>query len=237
MASENDILSKAIDAVRQTPTPPGPPAQAIAATVDRLRAAPMPARDVVSQSHWTPLRWGRWAVAAGLLIACGYAFGVLSRSKAVDYDSLRAEVTAAVIEQVTPAIEDRLAEKLAEQSRLDIALVAERLREDLQDQSNQQLARFAVQTASASEASTTRLLDELAGYIHEVRLKDRQWLATAIEQLEQKHEDDRKELYSGLRQLAMYTGDGFRQTREDFVQLVSSITPETGGIRPVSPQD
>lgn len=164
----------------------------------------------VSASRVLPFVRGflRTAVAAVLVLGAGILIGRAMGPKPVDVVQLRADLEASVVAALESAVrEDALAEM---ERRLQTALLANdaQVRIELAEQVRRDLRAFASQFASRSEVMMDRRFDELVQLIEAARLKDRQQVARALQQI-------RMQTGVGLQSLAALTADASLTTVEN----------------------
>lgn len=114
----------------------------------------------------------KFAAAAVLLIAVGYATGRLS-APTVDTEELRA------------ALRQDLLEEMNERWQSAFAAGCAQIKEELQRQVRRDLTEFAAQTLAASGSLTNQRLMELIQLIEAARRRERQQIEAAFEQIEQ----------------------------------------------------
>ncbi len=114
----------------------------------------------------------KFAAAAVLMIGFGYIGGRLSAGQPLDVEELRA------------AIRKDLTEDMNERWQSAFAANCAQLKDELQQQVRRDLMEFATQTLAASGTLTNQRLMELAELIEAARIKDRQRIETAFEQIE-----------------------------------------------------
>lgn len=114
----------------------------------------------------------KFAAAAVLMIGFGYIGGRLSAPQPLDAEELRA------------AIRKDLSEEMDERWQSAFAANCAQLKDELQQQVRRDLMEFAIQTLAASGTITNQRLMELARLIEAARIKDRQRIETAFEQIE-----------------------------------------------------
>jgi hypothetical protein len=112
------------------------------------------------------------AAAAVLMICFGYIGGRLSARQPLDVEELRM------------AIRNDLAKEMNERWQSAFVANCARLKEELQQQVRRDLTEFATQTLAASGTLTNQRLMELAQLIEAARIKDRQRIEKAFEQIE-----------------------------------------------------
>ncbi len=164
----------------------------------------------VSASRVLPFIGGflRTAVAAVVAIGAGILIGRATGPAPVDVAQLRADLEASVVASLESAgREDAWAEM---ERRLQAALSASdvEFRIELAEQLRRDLRAFALQFASNSEAAMDRRFDELVQLIEAGRLKDRQRVARALQQI-------RMQTGAGLQSLAALTADASLTTVEN----------------------
>jgi hypothetical protein len=216
MKEDENILEKAVEAIKNEQIPPGPPQELINATVTRLA-------ETRGQSYTLPLGSGiglverlrvlrgitRFAAAAVLLIVAGYAVGMLSAPRPPDMEQLQAALE--------PAIRRNLLDQIKHDLQSDLAGSYVQLRDDLTAQYRRDLNQFAAYTLTVSGAATNQLLQELIESISMAQTQDRQWVTAALEQVELNRLRDSTAFAS----FAVHTEDELERTRQGFAQLLS----------------
>ncbi len=134
------------------------------------------------------------AVAAVLVLGAGVGIGRWTASPSVDVEQLRADlqasVTVAVQESLWGQVDQRVQAGLAKSEAKVRAEVAGQVRDDLQ--------RLVAQAATNSQTLVEKRFDELVQIVEEARLKDRQRVAKALDQIEQNRLRDRVQIGMGL---------------------------------------
>ena len=224
MKKQKDILTKATEALAETPVPPGPPQQTVDATIAKVMEASRQPNTVkagrriqIIERIKATKSFTKVAAAAVLLIAAAYAAGRLSAPRPPDVEQLQA-----VLE---PAIRSKLLEEMDQRWQLALASCYVRLQDELSRQYRSDLNRFAVQTLAASNAVTNQLLAELVQSINEVQTQDLRRIATALEQIESNRLQDKAQLANGLETLAYQTDDELERTRQIMVQFLANTQP------------
>jgi hypothetical protein len=143
----------------------------------------------------------KFVAAAVFLFAVGCLAGRLS-APAADIEELRA-----VLE---PAIRESLLTELNGQWQSAFAVNCAQIKEELHQQVRRDLTEFAAQTLAASSAMTNRSLNQLIELIEAARVRERQQVATALEQIEQ----ERAQIKNGLLTLAARTSE-LRRTEQN----------------------
>ena len=225
MKNQDDLLSKATEALAQTPVPPGPPQQIIDATIAKLTEAAGTAPTKTNAKRILPpdlLKMissiSKLAAAAVILIVAGYLAGRLSAPKPPDVEQLQAAIE--------PQIRQNLLEEMGRYWQLSSAVSYARLKDQLDQQYRQDLNQFATQTLAASTTVTNELLQQLIDAINTAQTQDRRWVTAALQQIETNRLQDKNRLSDGLATLAVYTDDQLLKTRYDIAQFLSNtVTP------------
>jgi hypothetical protein len=121
---------------------------------------------------------------------------------AADIEELRAALE--------PAIRESLLTELNGQWQSAFAVNCAQIKEELHQQVRRDLTEFAAQTLAASSAMTNRSLNQLIELIEAARVRERQQVATALEQIEQ----ERAQIKNGLLTLAARTSE-LRRTEQN----------------------
>jgi len=136
----------------------------------------------------------KFAAAAVLLIAVGYATGRLS-APTVDTEELRA------------ALRQDLFEQMNERWQSAFAAGCAQIKEELQRQVRRDLTEFATQTLAASGTLTNQRLMELIQLIDTARMQDRKRIEAALEQIELNRLQDKTRFGNSLVTLAAQTNE------------------------------
>jgi len=148
---------------------------------------------------------GRMAVAALVVLGIGIAIGRLTAPEPVDVEQLRADLQSSIATSLQSAVH---ASVLADvDQRLEFALAAgeARIRVDIVKEMRRDLREFATDVVSNSEVMMDRRLAELVQLIEAARLKDRQRVVQAFEQVELNRRRDRTQIGRGVRSLVALT--------------------------------
>jgi len=145
----------------------------------------------------------RMAVATVLVLGVGITIGRVTAPEPIDVDQLRADLERSVAASLRPAVEERV------DARLEAALTDGQadLSATLTAEVREELKVFGAQLMAGSEAMMDRRLDDFLELIEAARLKDRQRVAQAFEQIELNRMRDVRQLGLGLRTLAVQTND------------------------------
>jgi len=224
MKENEDILEKAVKAIKNQQIPPGPPQELTDATIAKLTEHHEQSETVRGESRIRIIERlkaakgiTKVAAAAVLLIAAGYATGRLSGPRPPDMEQLQAALE--------PAIRSKLLEEMDRRWQLALASSYVRLQEELSEQYRQDLSRFAVQTLAASNAVTNQLLTELVQTINAVQTQDLRRIAAVLEKIELNRLQDKTQLTNGLESLAYLTEDELQRTRQIMAQFLVNTQP------------
>ena len=145
----------------------------------------------------------KFAAAAVLLIAAGYATGRLSAPQPLDVEELKAALETSLKASLEPAIRQDLIAQLNKQWQSAFAVNSAQLKEELHQQVRRDLTEFAAQTLAASGTLTNQRLVELIRLIEAARIRERQQVAAALQQIEQ----EKIQLRNGLLAVAAQTNE------------------------------
>ena len=159
--TEKDLLANAIHELKERAGSSTPPDEVVRETLAKLEQAELAGAPAGGEIHVRLWIWSvaKLAVAAVILIAAGYTFGRVSAPKPVDMEQLRASLTASL----EPAIRQSVLEETARDRQQAILTAYVQIKNDLTEQYRADLNRFAVQTFTASNAVTNRLLRSAPG--------------------------------------------------------------------------
>ncbi len=227
MKENEDILEKAVKALKNEHTPPGPSQELADATVAKLTEASGQS-NIVGKRIWfidwlkAPNSFTKVAAAAVLLILTGYAVGRLSAPRGPDAEQLQAALE--------PAIRQNLLDEIKNYWQLGLASNYVRLKDELSDQYRNDLDQLAIQTLAASNAVTNELLEELIESINTAQTQDRQWVAAALEQIELNRLRDNARLSNAFATFAVQTEDELQNMAQllSYTQPDSSVPNESG---------
>jgi hypothetical protein len=145
----------------------------------------------------------KFAAAAVLLIAAGYATGRLSAPEPLDVEELQAALKSSLKASLEPAIRQDLIVQLNEKWQSAFEANSAQLKEELHEQVRRDLTEFAAQTLAASGTLTNQRLIELIQLIEAARIRERQQVAAALEQIER----EKIQLRNGLLAVAAQTNE------------------------------
>jgi hypothetical protein len=231
---ENEnILERAVKALKNEQVPPRPPQQTVDATIAKLTEAstrpntgkPGKRIQIIERIKATK-SFTKVAAAAVLLIVAGYTVGWLSAPRPPDAEQLQA-----VLE---PAIRQSLLDEMKQYWQLALASSYVHLKDELSQQYRHDLNQFAIQTLAASNAVTNQLLTELIESINAAQTQDRQWVAAAFEQIELNRLRDNAQLSNAFATFAVQTEDELQRTKQDMAQFLADT--QSGRLPPDVPE-
>jgi len=236
--NDKDILAKAIEELKNEQIPTGPSEELLQATTAKLNEAAeqstQRAYRKISILDWlttkAPLKLPiKVAAAAVLLVAAGYAIGRLTRPRAIDVDGLYHALEASLAASLESTIRDSVLEEMNRRLSAFSGAVASgysQLRDELRDQYRLDLSDYAVRTIAASSAVTNRQLEELIHAINTAQARDRQWVTTALREIESNRLQDKNQLTNNLETLAYQTEEQLQRTEQHVAQLLSNTQPD-----------
>ncbi len=241
MKKRKDRLSQAIARLKQEGVSQELPKEVVDQTLRKiadcgLRIAdsggrPQPIR--AAQSTIRPLF--RLAATAAVFVLLGYAAGRLTAPKPVDLDQLRDALTPSVAAAIEPALRARLADEMRRDYQIALANTYVRVKEELTAQYRNDLNQYALQTLAASNAVTNELLTQLVQSIDTAQTQDLRRITRALYEIEMNRVQDRTQLASGLQTLAYRTEDELSRTKNAIVQLAADTRPTGVDLPPVEP--
>jgi len=226
MEENENILEKAVKALKNELIPPGPPSELANATVAKLTEASGQPNTVTTGRRIRFIErlkatnsFTKVAAAAVLLIIAGYATGRLSAPRTPDAEQLQAALE--------PAIRQNLLDEMKQYWQLALASSYAQLKNELSQQYRSDLNQFAAYTLAASGVATNQLLEELIESINTAQTQDRQWVAAAFEQIELNRLRDNAQLSNAFATFAVRTEDELLRTKQDMAQLLSYTQPDS----------
>jgi len=225
MEENENILEKAVEALRNEQTPPGPSQELADATVAKLTEASGQSKKITTGKRIWFIDWlkatnsfTKVAAAAVLLIIAGYATGRLTSPKPPDIEQIQ--------DALEPAIRNRLADEMKQYLLLGLTNSYIRLKDDLTQQYRSDLNQYATQTLAASNTVTNRLLQELIESINAAQTQERQWVAAGFEQMELNRQRDNAQLTNAFATFAVQTEDELERLWS-YAQPDSSVPNES----------
>ncbi len=147
----------------------------------------------------------RTAVAAVLVLGAGVMLGRWTAPRPVDVEQLRVDLQASIAAALKPTVQEAILAQVDQRLRTGLTTTEANLRAELGDQLRGDLQLFAVQFTSGSERRMDKRFTELVQLIEEARLKDRQYVAKALDRIEQNQLRDKKQIGLGLQSVAALT--------------------------------
>lgn len=224
MKPEKDILSEALEQLKNEPMEPGPPQAVVDATLKDLASDGINERP---QATTYVKLITKVTAAAAIFVLLGYAIGRLSAPKAPDLEQLKAELTGSLTTSIEPLVRQNVMAEMRRQWQVAMTKGFTQIKEDLAQQYQTDLNRFAVQLLAASNARTNQILGQLVQNIKTAETQKMKWVTGALQEIDRTHRQEQSQLAAGLEALAYQTKDGFQQTREELVQLLVNTYPST----------
>ncbi len=224
MDENENTLEKAVDALKNDRIPPGPPQEVIESTITKLTETAVQADTIklddrirIIERLRASKSLAKFAAAAVLLIAAGYAAGRLSGPKTPDMAQIQAALE--------PKIRQSLLNETKQYLQLGLANTYVRIQDELSQQYREDLRRAVLQSMAASNTVTNELLTELIASFNEVQSQYRQQVAVALDQMESNRLKDRSELSDAIATFAVLTEDELMRTKQDMAQFMSYNQP------------
>ena len=235
MKKRKDKLSEALDRLQQEGLAQELPKEVIEETLRKIAD---------SGQHVQPIRRPRstihhlfrLAAAAAVFVLLGYTAGRLAAPKPVDLDQLREALTPSVAAAIEPTLRARVAEEMRRDYQLALASTYVRVKEELTEKYRNDLNRYALQTLAASNAVTNELLTQLVQSIDTAQTQDLRRITRALYEIEMNRVQDKTQLASGLQTLAYRTEDELSRTKDAIVQLAADTRPTGFELPPVEPR-
>lgn len=223
MKENEDVLQRAVEALKSEKIPAGPSKELSDATMAKLaevsgrpHEATVGRRISIAEKLKAAKGLAKLAAAAVLLIAAGYA-GRLSVPPPPDAEQLQATLE--------PAIRQALLAEMKDYLQLGLTNSYAQLRDELSEQYRRDLGQVATQTLVASGAVTNRLLEDLIESINAAQIQDRQWMTAALEQIESNRLQDQSQLSNAFVSFAVRTEDELLRNRQNMAELFSYTRP------------
>jgi anti-sigma factor RsiW len=140
----------------------------------------------------------RMAIAAALVLGTGVAIGRWTAPRPVDVEQLRADMETSLAASLRPAVQEAVLAQVDQRLQAGLSKNEAKLRTELTGQIRDDVQRFAAQAASNSETLVERRFFEFVQLVEEARLRDRQHVVRALEQMERNRYRDRTEVRTGL---------------------------------------
>ncbi len=229
MKDDNNILDKAINALKNESVQPGPDQELIDATVSRLAEAQpqTDSRQVLLFERFRIIKsFSKFAAAAVLMIVAGYAAGRLTAPR-LDTEQLKSDIEASLRASLEPEVREKVINEMKPYLQVGFSNCYMQLKDDLTEQYRQDLSSFASQTLAASNTVTNQMLARLIESFQTAQSQERQWIQAAIEQTEINRVQDNAELSNALINFASQTEDKLTRTQQDMSRLLYEKQPES----------
>ncbi|MDT8301441.1 MAG: hypothetical protein RQ760_08150 [Sedimentisphaerales bacterium] len=212
-------LEKAVNALNNEQVPSGPSRELANSTIAKLteitgqRSTEQDGRRIrLIERVKFPNSFARVAAAVVLLVTAGYAAGRLLSPKPPDIEQLQAALE--------PAIREQLVDEMKQYWHLSLTASYAQLKEDLIQQYHRDLNQIAAYTLAASGAATNQLLENLIESINQAQTQERQWVATALGEIELNRLKSDAQLSNAFVTFAA-------QTKQDMAQILSHTQPDS----------
>jgi len=126
----------------------------------------------------------RTAVAAALVLGTGVAVGRWTAPRPVDIEQLRASLESSIVASIGPAVQESILAQVDQRLQAAQSSNDEKLRLELAERVRKDLQLAAAQWTSDSEKLMDRRFTEIVELVEAARLKDRQHMVKALEQME-----------------------------------------------------
>ena len=223
MKEKEDILNKAVEDVKQTIVPNGPPKDLIDETLNKLN-------EIQSQSHEEHYdkqvtfskrfmlinNLLRLAASVLVFIAIGYAAGRFSAPKPLNIEQIQTALE--------PAIREKLLKEVTQYVQIGLAGSYVQMKEEFTEQYQNDLKQAALEILNASSTITNNLLEELIQSIATAQVQNRQWIVAALEQTEQNRLADKTLLGNVFLNCASRTEQDLQQTQQNVAVLAKFLT-------------
>ena len=211
MKDDNNILDKAIDALKNESVQSGPPREVIDATLSKLSQAGADTRagsgQVLKYERFKIIKaFSRLAAAAVIMIFVGYAAGRLSAPR-LDTEQLKSDIEASLRASLELEVREKVINEMKPYLKMGFSNCYMQLKDDLTEQYRQDLSNFAAQTLAASNTVTNQMLAELIDSFQKSQAQDRQLIQATYEQAEINRVRDKAELSDALINFASQTED------------------------------
>jgi hypothetical protein len=222
MIEKEDILKKAIDDVKQTLIPSGPPKELVDTTLEKLNHVSSQLKEehidkqvVFTKRFMIINNLLKAAAAVIFLIAVGYTAGRFSAPRSPDMEQIQAALE--------PAIRVKLLREMTQYIQIGLAGNYVQLKEELTEQYQNDLQQAALEILNTSSTITNNLLEELIQSIATAQVQNRQWVAAALEQTEQNRLADKTVLGNVFLNFASQTTHDLQQTKQNVAVLAKYL--------------
>jgi len=216
--NDNKDLEKAINELKNTAIPDGPPKELIEQTLRKISSEQENTSTTTKTNRFISIF--KIAAAAVILIAAGYGFGQLTRPIKLDAEQFQA-LEASVKTSLVPLIRQELKENIAQQLQVAVDQRYSELKNELQKQFNADLNKFAVDTLNASGTITNQLFLDLIDAINTAQARERNMFAAALEQLELNQLKRDSQIQDGFVQFAVQTENELSRTKDGVAKLLA----------------
>ncbi len=219
--NDNKDLEKAINELKNTAAPDGPSKELIEQTLRKISSEQENTATTTKTNRFISIF--RIAAAAVILIAAGYGFGQLVSPAKLDAEQFQA-LEASVKASLKPLVRQQLQQDIIKQMQAVADERYSKLKNELQEQFNADLNKFALDLTNASGAITEQLFLDLIDAINTAQTRERAMFAAALEQLELNQLKRDSQIQDGLVQFAVQavqTENELSTTKDSVAKLLA----------------
>ncbi len=231
MEDNENILKKAVDAIKNEPIPTEPPQNVVDATIAKLKENSGEQNGFESrQEHvWDKFIFSnnlfKIAAAIILFLFVGFAGGRLTGPKPIDAEQLKSEIESSLRASLEPAIREQVMSQTKQYLQLGFVNCYAQLKDDLSQEYQQDLYQVATQILATYNTTTNQLLENLIETINVAQTQDRQWTAAAIEEIELNRQRDTAQLSNAFINYAVQTDDELQRTK-NWIEKIYYTQPD-----------
>jgi len=242
MKKRKDKLSEAVARLKQEDLSQEPPKEVVDETLRKIADCGLRIADSgggvqpIRAAQSTTRHLLRLATAAAVFVLLGYTAGRLTTPKQMDLDELRDALTPSVAAAIEPALRAKLTDEMRRDYQIALAGTYVRVKEELTQQYRNDLNRMALQMLAASNAVTNELLTQLVQSIDTAQTQDLRRITRALYEIEMNRVQDKTQLASGLQTLAYRFEDDLSRTKDAIAQLAADTRPAGYDVLPAEPR-
>lgn len=216
--NDNKDLEKAINELKNTTIPDGPSEELIEQTLRKLSSEQENQTTRTKSNRFISIF--RIAAAAVILVAAGYGLGHMVSPAKLDAEQFLA-LEASVKASLEPLVQQQLQADIIKQMQVVADQRYSELKNELQQEFNADMQKFAVDTLNASGAITNELFLDLIDAINTAQARERAMFASALEQLELNQLARDSQIQNGLVQFAVQTENELSTTQDSVARLMA----------------
>jgi hypothetical protein len=216
--NDNKDLEKAINELKNTAAPDGPSKELIEQTLRKISSEQENTTTTTKTNRFISIF--RIAAAAVILIAAGYGFGQLVSPAKLDAEQFQA-LEASVKASLRPLVRQQLQQDIIKQMQAVADERYSKLKNELQEQFNADLNKFALDLTNASGAITEQLFLDLIDAINTAQARERAMFVAALEQLELNQLARDSQIQDGIVQFAVQAENELSTTKDSVARLLA----------------